>query len=360
MAKARQYPKGVWFQKKRLSSAEVVRYGYWGRGPGTLSLGREGSVEFYHALAEAMAKAPSDGTVASLIWKYRQSPEFTGLRPRTQADYRQQLDKVQAKFGVLSLRAMSAKEIAGHIYAWRDSMAGSPRRADYAVQVLKATLAWGVRRGLLDHNRAAGIERLYKGDRSASVWTADHVTSFLDKAPEPLKRAMILAIETGQSQEDLLVMSWTAVGERVITGRRLKTGVPIAVPVSPDLRKCLEAVSREKATTILTKADGLPWDPKGNGFRAAWRDVCEAARISGLTFNDLRGTFITRRRQLGWAEEEVALCSGHPMAKRGAFHAYVDRAAVALANAERLAATYYGSEPERDLQTGLQTAPEGK
>jgi integrase len=39
----------------------------------------------------------------------------------------------------------------------------------------------------------------------------------------------------------------------------------------------------------------LPWDPKGNGFRAAWRDACKAAVVTGVTFHDLRGTFATRR-----------------------------------------------------------------
>ena len=356
MATTKTLPKGVNLVWKRLRTGERIRYGYFGRGAGAIPLGREGAPEFYERLAEAMRREPAGGTVKNLIWRDKQSPEFAKLSPRSRRDYVQQLDRVVAKFGPLSLRAMASREIARHIYAWRDSMAKSPRRADYAVQVLKALLSWGVKRGHLDHNRAAGVERLYHSDRTQCVWSEDDVAAFSASAPEPLKRALILALETGQSQGDLLTMSWTAVGARVLTGRRKKTGVPIAVPISPTLRAVLEGAPRERATTILTKADGMPWDSKGNGFRNAWHTACSDAGIEGLTFNDLRGTFITRRREAGWTEEEVALCSGHPMARRGAFHAYVDRAAVAFANAERLAEAHYGADREQNLQTELQTA----
>lgn len=337
----RPYPKGVWLQPKRLSDGVVIRYGYYGRGPGAVALGREGSPEFFQRLADAMRKEPPGETVSRLVWRYRKSDEFAKLKPRTQADYLQQLGKITEKFGVLSLRAMSSREIVPHLYAWRKAVSASDRRADYAIQVLKALLAWGARHGHLDHNRAAGIERRYSVDRSERVWTEDQVAALMASAGLPIRTALLLAIETGQSQTDLLTMPWSAVNGPILEGRRKKTGVPIAVPISPRLRAALDAAPSGRAVTILTRPDGLPWEPKGNGFRAAWRDAAKSAGLTGITFNDLRGTFITRRREAGWTEEEVALCSGHPMAKRGAFHAYVDRGAVARANALQLAARFY-------------------
>lgn len=75
------------------------------------------------------------------------------------------------------------------------------------------------------------------------------------------------------------------------------------------------------------------------------------------TFHDLRGSFITRRCAAGGTAEEVALCRGHKMSgEQGAQSAYVDRAAIALANAQRLAERHYGTVIEQKLQTGLQTA----
>lgn len=331
-----QLPKGVWFQRKRLSDGAITRYGYYGRGPGTVALGREGTAEFLERLAEAIRKEPPSGTVENLLWRYRQSPEFKRLRARTRADYVKQLDKVQAQFGPLSLKAMSAREVARHIYAWRDSMSESPRRADYAIQVLKALLSWGVRRGLMEHNRAAGVERLYRADRRDRVWTAEQVDAFLATAPEPLKRALILALETGQRQGDLLVLTWSAVQDGAIRFRQSKTGARVAVPVSAALRSVLDGAPRNDSTVILTKADGLPWDPKGNGFRAAWRDACKAAGVKGVTFHDLRGTFVTRCLAQGWTTQEVAMCTGHSLRDLASLDTYADRGTIADASAARI------------------------
>jgi integrase len=338
MAAPKNLPKGVNLVTKTLRSGERVRYGYYGRGPGAVPLGREGSPEFFERLADAMRREPAGGTVKNLTWRYKQSPEFSRLSPRSKADYLQQLDRVDAKFGGLSLRAMSAREIAKHLYAWRDSMAASPRRADYAIQVLKALLSWGVKRGHIEHNRAAGIERLYRNDRRESVWSEGQVQAFLASAPEPLVRALILALETGQRQGDLLVLPWSAIQDGVLRLRQRKTGARVAVPISPALQACLDAAPKGKAVTILTRPDRLPWDPKGNGFRAAWRDACKAAGVAGVTFHDLRGTFVTRRLAEGWTTQEVAMCTGHSLRDLASLDTYADRGTVAESSAVRIAA----------------------
>jgi len=334
---AKGFPKGVWFQKKRLATGETVRYAYYGRGPGMVALGREGSPELFANLAEAMKREPPGETVSKLIWEYRQSPEFMKLRHLTQRDYLRLLDRIQVQFGTVSLRAVSAKEFSGYVYKWRDSLAASPRRADYAVAVLKALLAWGKARGRIAENRALGIKAIYHSDRSDKTWTPEEEAAFLAVAPAPLKLAFILAVESGQSQGDLLRMTWAADQGEVLVSKRNKTGKPVAIPISPRLRAALDAAPKGRATTILTKADGLPWEPKGNGFRAAWQAV--DAKVAGRTFNDLRGTFISRRRAVGWSAEEVALCSGHPVeGEKGAMPKYVDRLTVAIASAKRIAA----------------------
>ncbi len=353
-----ELPKGVWFATKRLSDGRRVRYGYFGRGVGTISLGREGTSEFHAALAEALSHAPPEGTVHSLIYSYRQSRAFVGLRDRTRADYGMHLDRIKDHFGVLTLRAMSAPRMADHIERWRDGLNVSKRQADYAATVLGVLLAWGVKRGRLTHNRAGGLKKIYRVDRSERTWSDDQVAALLKVAPEPIARALVLALETGMSQGDLLKLTWAADEGAVISGSRQKNGKAFAVPVSPRLRQCLDAVPRGDAVQILTKLDGRPWDLKGNGFRDAWRLACRDAAIEGVTFNDLRGTFITSRRMMGWTAEQVALCSGHPVAgERGAQRSYANRKAIATENAKRLHANYYGPDQEQKLQTGVQTAP---
>lgn len=351
-------PKGVWFQKKTLASGEVIRYGYFGRGEGMQPLGREGGPDFHMNLAEVLRRAPEPEKVSFLVWRYKSSPEFKKLRPLTQRDYRRQLDKIQERFGKLSITAIQSPKISDVFYEWRDAMAKvSPRQADYAISVLAAMLTWCGKRGLVSHNRASGIEDVYKADRKEKVWTPEQEAALLKEAPAHIARAVILAAETGLSQEDLLVLRWADLKGNVIRAARLKNGTPAAIPVSPRLAAMLFEAPR-KAETILTGARGNPMT--SHGLRSDFAIAREKAGIVDRTFHDLRGTFITRRRAMGWTAEETALCSGHKIAgEAGAQSAYVDRAEVALQSAIRLWARFYGLKQEQGLQTGMQTAGQG-
>lgn len=266
-------PKGVWFTRKTLASGEVVRYGYYGRGPGMQALGKEGSPDFHLRLAEVIRKAPDDTKVSYLIWRYRSSDKFAKLAPRTRADYTKHLDRIQLSFGKMSKNAFEIPEISDRFYRWRDTLANdSPRQADYTISVLSAMLSWCVKRGLLSINRAAGIEDVYAANRSSSVWTDAEQDALMAVAAEPIRRASILALETGLSQEDLLVLPWSSVQGNVIVWQRLKNGTPIAVPISPALAACLAASPKGlPLAPILTKADGLPFRRQGQRTSVAVR-----------------------------------------------------------------------------------------
>jgi integrase len=43
----------------------------------------------------------------------------------------------------------------------------------------------------------------------------------------------------------------------------------------------------------------------------AWWQVCKKAGIAGLTFNDLRGTAVTRLAMVGCTEPQIAEVTGH-------------------------------------------------
>ncbi|MBO9558282.1 MAG: tyrosine-type recombinase/integrase, partial [Caulobacter sp.] len=118
--------------------------------------------------------------------------------------------------------------------------------------------------------------------------------------------------------------------------RQAKTGVDVAIPVSADLQQALDGQCRSQSGAVLVKADGRPWDRRGNGFRAAWRSACKIAGIGGVTFHDLRGTFITRKLSDGWTPVEVAMCTGHALRDLASLDTYADRGVVARALAMRI------------------------
>jgi integrase len=105
-------------------------------------------------------------------------------------------------------------------------------------------------------------------------------------APEFLQRALVLALETGQRQGDLLRLPWSAYGGEWVRLRQEKTGRRVNVPATRQLRGVLDAAKRS-ATVILTNGRGLAW--KGNAFRKAWGSSTKKAGLARLTFHDLRG-----------------------------------------------------------------------
>ena len=62
---------------------------------------------------------------------------------------------------------------------------------------------------------------------------------------------------------------------------------------------------------ILTNVRGLPWSK--DGFRASWGKGQKKAGVVGVTFNDLRGTAVTRLAKAGCTEAEIATITGHSM-----------------------------------------------
>ena len=82
------------------------------------------------------------------------------------------------------------------------------------------------------------------------------------------------------------------------------------VPVSARLKTALDATPR-RAVTILATLRGGSWT--SDGFRTSRGKACEAARIEGLTFHDLRGTAVTRLALAGCTVPELASITGNSL-----------------------------------------------
>ncbi len=56
---------------------------------------------------------------------------------------------------------------------------------------------------------------------------------------------------------------------------------------------------------------GKEWTP--DGFRVSWNKAFKKAGVQGMTFNDLRGTAVTRLAIAGATEAEIATITGHSL-----------------------------------------------
>ncbi|MGA7348890.1 MAG: tyrosine-type recombinase/integrase, partial [Pseudolabrys sp.] len=148
------------------------------------------------------------------------------------------------------------------------------------------------------------------GSRADKIWTADDEAAFLKSAPMHLHLPLILALWTGQRQGDLLRLPWSAYDGTRIRLKQSKTGTRVSIPVGAPLKAALDSASK-RGPIVLTSTDKRPWT--SDGFRASWRKACAKAGIVGVTFNDLRGTAVTRLALAGCTEAEIATITGHSL-----------------------------------------------
>jgi integrase len=297
--------------KKLADGSERTYYYAWKGGPPLR--GEPGTAEFVASYNEAAARMviPPQGVLLSILQGYQASGEFLSRAERTRSDYIKHIKAIEKEFGDFPLAALTDRRTRGVFMAWRDKLANRSRRqADYTWTVLALILAWALDRGLVAANPCEKGGRLYRGSRADKIWTADDEARFLEHAPAHLHLPLLLALWTGQRQGDLLRLPWSAYDGTHIRLRQSKTGARVKVLVGAPLKAALDAAPK-RSTIILTSKSGRPWT--SGGFRASWRIACDAAGITGITFNDLRGTAVTRLALVGCSEAEIATITGHSL-----------------------------------------------
>jgi integrase len=306
--------KGIHVVRKRLADGSLRTYHYSWRG-GPRLVGEPGSEEYLASYQAARQRQPAPDTFLSIIRAYQASEAYARISKRTRDDYRKHIIRIENKFGDMDIAAIEDRRVRRGFLDWRNELTVGARQADYAFSVLSRILSWAKIEGYVSRNPAIldRGERLYHADRSQSIWTANQVAAFMSVASEPIQRAMIMALDTGQRQGDLLKLTWNGYtrdseGRRWIELRQSKTGRRVAVAVTLDLARVLDATHRT-AAQILTNSRGHPWTP--NSFRAAWRATAKRAGITGLTFHDIRGTAVTHLAEAGSTAPEIAAVTGH-------------------------------------------------
>jgi integrase len=259
--------------------------------------------------AHRTRRQPAPGTLHSAIADYKASRDFQDLAPRTRKDYLRHIANIEQVFASLPLAAFDSPKIFRVFLKWRDGLPGGACQADYAFRVLMRICSWTREQGLIDWRPPARIKPLYHADRAERVWMAEQIAAFRAVCSDELWRAMVLALETGQRQGDLLLLPWSAYGDGSwITLRQNKGGRRVQIPVTQDLRTVLAGVKRV-SPVILTNSRGRPWT--ADGFRTSWWKASKAAGIEDLTFHDLRGTAVLRLAEAGCTNPEIAAITGH-------------------------------------------------
>lgn len=298
-------------------------YYAWRGGPRLR--GEPGSEEFMKGYNEAIEtrRTPDASRFRALVTLYKASKNYENLAATTKKNWVTWLDRITQHFGELRIAQFDRPEnIRLRIRQWRSKWAGTPRTADYGMQVLSRVLSHGVELGKIARNPCEGIKQLYEAERSEIIWTdADMAALARGKdgkpCPTEVMNAVALAAHTGLRLSDLLRLSWAHVGEDAIvlsTGKSRGRREAI-IPLYDDLRAVLARVPK-RSPIILTNTRRRPW--KNNGFGTAFNRAKIAASMGeqDLHFHDLRGTAATKfyiaglqvrviAEILAWSEDQV-------------------------------------------------------
>lgn len=318
------------------------------------------------------ARVPAEGlthdTLAGLVAAYEASPEFEGLAQTTRTEWSRYLELIRDTQSPVSIGSLPAEVLANfrvkrRLFAWRDQWRTTPRKADYALQVLSGVLSWSVDRGVIASNVLLGHATLYKNNRADVIWTDDDVARFVAAAPSAEVGFIVrLACLTGLRRADLVRLAWSDVGDVAITimpqkSQRRRTPKKAIIPLMDETQTLLEEIREQQGRrweeiadkaiskrgvapppplTVLSNTRARSWSANG-----AEHQIVDTKHKAGIHkhLHDCRGTFATRLRLQGIAKSKIADVLGWTEDRVEQLMAvYVDKDRVTLSVADELRA----------------------
>ncbi|TRC78555.1 integrase [Mesorhizobium sp. WSM4310] len=310
--------KGIHTVKRKLADGSTRVYHYaWRGGPKIEAKPHTEAFALEYAKLKALATPKIVETLETLIDRFtgpedKRNPDFLALADTTQTDHLYAFRLIKEKWPKLPVRLTQQKGMKAEIRKWHRSFAANPRKADKLLFSLSKVFSYAVADELIDKNPCTGIERLYNGSRRESVWSQEQIKAFRAGAPAHLLLAFEMALHTGQRQGDLLSRSWKDYDGIYLQFRQSKGGKKLKVRVHSKLKAMLDVLDKDKMR-ILLNSRKRPWTK--DGFKTSWGKECARLQIVGVTFHDLRGTFITERAREGSSVEDIAKISGHSISE---------------------------------------------
>jgi integrase len=371
---------------RRLADGSTKTYFY--HVPTKLSLGADpmraaARAAEIDALAGPELRVRQPGTIGDLVAKYKASPEFVGLAPRTQALWRPFLRDLEERVGdwvpKLFTRAMASK-FKQTLIAKHGS--GSARNR---FKCFARVWNWSVLNGYTEvANPFAEPGSFSKGRRSPKakpIWRKPDVDAFLsatrarnvggnpnlvttevtrtEAMPDDVRLAFILGLLTTQRLGDVLRLSGEKLradrdGRWWIKLRQGKTGTEVEFPVHKLLRDELERQGIEPGADrpLVMTQNGKFFEEKNFGRK--FRTWLAAAGIRKLNFMALRRSGMIWLAEAGVSSPQIAALSGHSIATtQKILDEYIvktrELAAAAVDAFERVTGDAFPAAPEHRL-----------
>jgi integrase len=294
----------------------------------------DGTQKSYHypPYRQRAPKAKGD-TVGDIINAWQRSPAWRGLAEGTQANYVRALRYLAPTERLLpdALRLRDLVAIRDRVATLR-----GPGAATAFVRTVSALFGWAVENGWMKQSPSSRLRRIKGGHLPA--WSEADAKLAMAHLLEHLRRAVVLALYTGQRRGDLVHLTWSAYDGRVLRLVQEKTKTALVIPCHPVLKAELDAWHATRtSTTILTNGKGLQW----TGTNLSHQLGAALAAIPGVpphrNIHGLRKLAAASLANVGCTIHEIAAVTGHKsMAMLELYTASADQERLATAAILRL------------------------
>jgi integrase len=264
--------------------------------------------------ARLRASAARTVTIRELSARWLTEFAIPKLKPRTVSDYRQLLDRHILPF----LGNLTVAEIDhGQIERRHREMKSTPRRANYAISVLRALLSFAVKHGLRSSNPAGGVKlyRENKRERFLSEAEFGAAADGISKAEAAgtigpfAATGLRLALFTGARSGEITSARWEFVDweRRLIRLPDSKNNQPRTIRLSDAAIEVLRATPHVGAFIVAGQKRGSPY----RNLTHAWTRVRKIAGLDDVRLHDLRHSFASLALSHGTPLFTVGKLLGH-------------------------------------------------
>jgi integrase len=326
-----------WVDREGRAHHYFRRAGY----PRTPLPGLPWSPGFMAAYEMALGTAPADigakrnrpGSVAHAVASYFGSTEFNALKPSTREIRRVLLEKFRRDHGDKRIALLPRQFID---YMLRSMRPGAQKNW---LKTLRGLLQYCVAERLCKEDVTATIKLAASDSKGFHSWTDGEIARYEAYHPVGSKArfAFALLLYTGQRRGDVIRMGRQHIKDGVLSITQQKTGMPVDVPVHPELQAVIDASASTNLTFLVTER-GRPFPP--HSFSQWFRKHCDDAGLpKRCVAHGLRKAAGRKLAEAGCTAHEIMAILGHTTLKEAErYTREFDRAKAARSAMAKLAA----------------------
>jgi len=246
----------------------------------------------------------TSGSMTDLMARYKNSPEYRQLKPKTKKEYERTMAFLEDRAGAKPAATLPRK----FAIKLRNDNQDSPSRANKTIAFLRTLMNYAIDLEWRTDNPCKNIKKLKLGD-GAKVWTHDQIVAFTKNARAHHRIAFELGLNTGQRLGDLLTLPWSAYDGLTITLKQQKTGEELILPCTHRLKSYLDHLSR-RSPLIVTNAKGLPYR-RVDSYSNLFCTEIKRMDMTGISFHGLRKTAASILAEEGCTDREIMAFTGH-------------------------------------------------